>query len=88
MKIKQEDLDSFINDEYNALINASAHVEDGGYLVYFIPTFCKNESKGVIRKFLKVAPNFKLEKEIQLFPFDKYQTLFYFAVLKKEVSND
>lgn len=88
LRIKQEDLDSFIHDEYSALINASAHVEDGGYLIYFIPTFCKNESKGVIRKFLKVAPSFKLEKEIQLFPFDKYQTLFYFAVLKKEVSND
>ena len=88
LRIKQEDMDTFISDELNVLVQASAHVEDGGYLIYFVPTFSKNESRGVVRNFLGKAPNYKLEKEVQLFPFDKYQTLFYFAIMKKEVDND
>lgn len=84
---KQEELDGFINAEFESLIETSDHVEDGGDLIYFVPTFCKNECRGVIRRFLEQHPEFTLIEEKQLFPFDKYQTLLYFAILRKEVKN-
>ena len=85
---KQEDLDTFINAELGSLNDASTHVEEGGDLVYFIPTFCKNESRGVISRFLEQHKDFSLVIEKQLFPFDKYQTMLYFAILRKGSNND
>ena len=88
LSIKQEDLDRLINIQKTALENASELVEDDGYLVYIVPTICKNETSGLVRRFLKEHQNFSLEKEAQLFPFDKYQSMLYFAILKKEIAND
>ena len=88
LTIKQEDLDEFIKNEYDSLIEACSQVEDGGELVYFVPTYCKNESQTVIRRFLEAAPSFTLVKQRQVLPFSNYQTLFYYAVLKKELKND
>ena len=85
---KQEELDRLINGQKQALLEASKQVEDGGDLVYFIPTFCKNEGKGIIHKFLEGHQEFTLVEEKQLFPFDKYESMLYFAILRKEVSHD
>ena len=88
LNCKQENLDGFINGEYESMLEAARHIEDGGDLLYFIPTFCRNECRGVIRRFLEENPGFTLVEEKQLFPFDKYQTLLYFAIIKKGNIND
>ena len=88
LRVKKEDLDGFINLQYETLTNAFDLVEDGGYLVYLVPTLCRNETYGLIRRFVSEHENATLEKETQLFPFDKYNSMLYFAVIKKESSND
>ena len=85
---KQEELDASIKIEYESLIEASHNVEDGGDIVYFVPTFCRNETKGLIRRFLNEHKGFELIEEKQLFPFDKFESMLYFAILRKEVKHD
>ena len=88
LNIKQEMLDQLIAGEEKALEEAANHVEDDGDLIYFIPTFCKNEGRSLIRRFMNKHPEFVLGDEKQLYPFDRYQTFLYFAKLRKEVKND
>ena len=88
LKIQQDQLDGFIQKQRETLNAAAKHVEDGGYLIYFLPTVCKNETRGNVRAFLNEHPEFKLENEKQLFPFDPYKSMLYFAVLRKEESHD
>lgn len=88
LNVKQENLDEFIKEEEQALNEAAPQVEAGGNLVYFIPTICKNESQALIRRFLEKHPEFKLIEQKQLFPFDRYKSFLYFAILEKEVKND
>ena len=88
LTIKQEMLDSLIANEEKALEEASNHVEDGGDLIYFIPTFCKNEGRSLIRRFLNKHPEYNIQDEKQLYPFDRYQTMLYFVKLRKEVKHD
>ncbi len=88
LRIKQEDLDAYIQIQ-KALLNESApHVEEDGYLIYALPTVCKNETKRVIHNFLSEHSEFSLVEEKQLFPFDKYQTMLYFSILRKEAEHD
>ena len=84
LSCKQENLDKYIKDEYQALLEASRQVEDGGNLVYFVPTFCKNETRSIINRFINENHGFSLVEQKQLFPFDKYETMLFYAILKKE----
>lgn len=88
LRINPDDLDSLIANELTALENAADLIEEGGYLAYIVPTLCRNETYGLIHKFIEEHEEFSLEKEIQLFPFDKFNSMIYFAVLKKEINND
>ena len=88
LRCKQEDLDKFIQIEKESLLEASKQVEDGGDLIYFVPTLCKNETKRVVREFLSEHKEFTLVNEKQLFTFDPYKSILYFAILKKEVAHD
>ena len=88
LKVNKEDLDNFIKVQQETLLNAFDLLEEDGYLLYVVPTLCRNETYGLIRRFVDEHQNVKLEKETQLFPFDKYNSMLYFAVLKKESSND
>lgn len=88
LRCNQDDLDRFIQGEKESILEVARYVEDGGNLVYFVPTFCRNEGKNIVHQFLRDNKDFVLVNEKQLFPFDKYQTMLYFAVLKKEVNND
>ena len=84
-----EKLDSLIENQINALKEASNEVEDGGYLCYLIDTLSKKESINVINKFLEEKPEFTLVREKQYFPFKKYGGSYFFAVLKKgQAAND
>ena len=88
LKVKQENLDTLIKTQKACLEAASDLVEEDGTLVYVLPTLCRNETYGLIKEFLEQHNEFSLEKEVQLFPFDKYHCMLYFAVLKKEKKND
>ena len=88
LKCNQEDLDGYIQEEEKALNEASPLVEKGGDLVYFIPTICKNEGHTLIHRFLKNHPEYVLKEERQLFPFDRYKSTLYFAILRKEEKHD
>ena len=88
LRCKQEDLDRFIEIEKESLLEASKQVENGGDLIYFVPTLCKNETKRVVRSFLEEHKNFTLVNEKQLFTFDPYKSILYFAIIRKEESHD
>ena len=84
----QELLDEYINEETKSLNEAASLVEDGGYIIYLVPTLCRNETKTVVHEFVNNNPDYKLEKELQLLPLEKFKTMLYFAVIRKEVNHD
>ena len=78
-----EKLDELIANQGKALNEASAQVEDGGYLLYLVDTISKKETSGVVNAFLKEHSDFVLVRDKQYFPYKKYGGSYYFAVLKK-----
>lgn len=80
-------LDELIANQAKALQEASAQVEDGGYLLYLVDTISKKETMGMINDFLKEHTEFTLVRDKQYFPYKKFGGSYYFAVLKKG-SND
>ena len=83
-----EKLDALIAGQNSALKEASAHVEDGGYLLYFVDTVSKKETTGIINSFINENPEFSVIKDKMFFPYKKYGGSYYFAILKKEQKND
>lgn len=80
-------LDELIANQVKALNEASAQVEDGGYLLYLVDTISKKETMNLINDFLKEHTEFTLVRDKQYFPYKKFGGSYYFAVLKKG-SND
>lgn len=78
-----EKLDELIANQSKALQEASAQVEDGGYLLYLVDTISRKETMGLINEFLRNNENFSLVRDKQYFPYKKYGGSYYFAVLKK-----
>ena len=83
LRIKQDQLDQIILEEYNCLDECSKYVEDDGELVYMIPTLSRKESNAMVANFLVNHPNFSLIEEHQFFPFESYDSCMYYARLKK-----
>ena len=83
LRIKQEGLDELIANESACLAECSKYVEDGGELVYMVPTLSRKESNNIIAKFLVDNKDFELIKERQFFPFEVYDSCLYSARLKK-----
>lgn len=83
LRIKQEGLDELIANESACLAECSKYVEDGGELVYMVPTLSRKESNNVIAKFLVENKDFELIEERQFFPFEVYDSCLYSARLKK-----
>lgn len=83
LRIKQEGLDDLIANESACLAECSKYVEDGGELVYMVPTLSRKESNSVIAKFLVENKDFELIEERQFFPFEVYDSCLYSARLKK-----
>ena len=83
LRIKQEGLDELIANESACLAECSKYVEDGGELVYMIPTLSRKESNNIIAKFLVDNKDFELIEERQFFPFEVYDSCLYSARLKK-----
>ncbi len=83
LRIKQDGLDELIANESACLAECSKYVEDGGELVYMVPTLSRKESNNVIAKFLVENKDFELIEERQFFPFEVYDSCLYSARLKK-----
>ena len=83
LRIKQDQLDQIILEEYNCLDECSKYVEDDGELVYMIPTLSRKESNAMVANFLVNHPDFSLIEEHQFFPFESYDSCMYYARLKK-----
>ena len=83
LRIKQDQLDQIILEEYNCLDECSKFVEDDGELVYMIPTLSRKESNALVANFLVNHPNYSLLEEHQFFPFESYDSCMYYARLKK-----
>lgn len=83
LRIKQEGLDDLIANESACLAECSKYVEDGGELVYMVPTLSRKESNNIIAKFLVENKDFELIEERQFFPFEVYDSCLYSARLKK-----
>ena len=83
LRIKQEGLDELIANESACLAECSKYVEDGGELVYMVPTLSRKESNNIIAKFLVDNKDFELIEERQFFPFEVYDSCLYSARLKK-----
>ena len=83
LRIKQNQLDEILAHEYSCLVESSAFVEEGGELVYMVPTISRKESNSLIAKFLVEHTDYSLIEEKQYFPFDSFDSCLYYARLKK-----
>lgn len=88
LRVKQESLDSIIEKEKEALEQASKIVENNGQLIYAVTTLNKKESTFLVREFLKEHKEFYIKEERQFFPFDRFDSVFYFAILVKKENED
>ena len=88
LHFKKENLDALIANQSYLLEELANFVMEDGYLIYFVPTLSKKESSVLIKEFLAKHEDFKLELEKEYFPYDKFDTCFYFAKLKREKRND
>ena len=88
LRFNFEKLDELIANQKLAIKEASDQVEEGGYLIYFVDTLSKKESINIINEFLAENENFVLVKDKLYFPYKKYGSSTYFAVLKKNKKND
>lgn len=83
LRIKQENLDSFIAHEYECLEESSKFVEENGELVYIVETISNKEGHGIIDRFLKEHKEFEVVDEKQFFPCNSLESAFYFAILRR-----
>lgn len=81
-------LDGYLSNQLASLISASDFVEDGGNLIYMVPTMNKKETVQIIDDFLKEKSNFTLVEARQFLPFDKYDSTLFIAIFRREGSND
>lgn len=81
-------LDGYLSNQLASLISASDFVEDGGNLIYVVPTMNKKETVQIIDDFLKEKNDYTLVEARQFLPFDKYDSTLFIAILRKEGLND
>ena len=84
LRFNRDELDSILNEQRYSLDEASKLINDGGELIYMIPTLNKKESKQIINEFLLTHRDFSLLEEKQYFPFEELNsTLYVVRMLKK-----
>lgn len=76
-------LDGLIAEQRAALFEAKDLVNDGGQLIYMVPTLNKKESLQVIKDFLLENPLFSIIEQKQYFPFEDFECSLYFVKLIK-----
>ena len=75
-----------VTDSFNIRFDPSSDYEFICWKI--IDTVSKKETTGVINNFLNEHKEFSLLKDKMYFPYKKYGGSYYFAILKKEGSND
>lgn len=80
----EKTLDGLIENELNELVDVTQYLSDNGKLVYCVPTFDIKETMLIVHKFLEMKKDFKLVKECTYFPFEKDNSVFYYAVFEKK----
>ena len=87
-RVDQSQLDSYIANQKKSLDDASQFIEDGGLLIYSVATMDKKETIQITEHFLENHKDFTLVEQKQFLPFDKYDSVRYFAIFRKEGSDD
>ncbi len=83
LHFKKDDMQAIFDEEKSSLENVSKFVAEGGKLVYMIYTVSQLEGHRTIHSFLAAHPEFHLESERQVFPYEDLDTALYYAILKK-----
>lgn len=77
-------LDSIISNELEELCDITQYVEEGGYLAYCVPTFNIKETMIITKEFLEKHKEFQLENDKIYFPYEKENSVFYYALFKRK----
>lgn len=86
---KQDSLDKLINDQRVALEEAANRTNDGGTIIYMVPTLNKRETLSVVKDFLLHHPTYSLLSEKLYLPNEEYNTSLYVAkIIKMERKDD
>lgn len=89
LRFKQDSIDGLIAAQKEALEESCSFVEDGGTLVYIVPTINHKEGRAQVLNFLRAHNEYTLVEDRQIFPFDKLDSTLYYAIMKKaETNND
>ena len=84
LHFESEAMDELVQIQMTTLKECSKFVENGGCLIYVIPTISKKEGTYTVSNFIKNNPEFKLLVEKQIFPFESFDSCLYFAIISKE----
>lgn len=80
-------LDSIIENELKGLENVSKFVKEDGLLIYYVKTLGKKETSQLIEEFLNKHPEFELTNEKQYFPYERENSVLYYACLRKKAND-
>ena len=83
LRFSRDELDSIMNEQRYSLEEAASLINDGGELIYMIPTLNKKESKQIVNEFLLIHRDFSLIEEKQHFPFEELNSTLYVARMVK-----
>ncbi|MCR4879874.1 MAG: hypothetical protein K5906_02840 [Bacilli bacterium] len=83
LRFSRDELDSIMNEQRYTLDEAATLINEGGQLVYVVPTLNKKESKQIISEFLLTHRDFSLLEERQFFPFEELNSTCYVARMLK-----
>ena len=84
LHFKNEEMEKVLAEEKATLEAVSKFVVTGGKLVYMVYTISMLEGHRTINNFIMAHPEFHLESERQIFPFEDLDTALYYAVLTKQ----
>lgn len=84
LHFKREQMDAIIAKEKKILEDCSVHVAEKGLLIYLVYTISMKEGRNTVNEFLANHPEFHYVKDEQHFPFDEYETSFYYCVMQKD----
>lgn len=83
LRFSRDDLDSIMNEQRYTLDEAATLVNEGGQLIYMVPTLNKKETKQIINEFLLTHRDYSLLEEKQFFPFEELNSTLYVARMLK-----
>ena len=83
LNFSQSSIDDLIKEQIDGLNELAKYVEVNGKLVYCVPTIDIKETEVQVMKFLESNKNFVKEYAELFFPYEKDNSMYYYAILKK-----